>query len=243
VYHVRASLDPTAEAIRHYDADNLLGGAPEQDHRLVWRLFGAIGASRDFVFRVVGRKPFSVEAVAARRPVPDAPFWSLSVRPVDEAYSPGDVFDLSTNAILIRSDRPSGSRKRGAKHDLVSAAVHALRAGRPDPETAHLPPDAGRHEVVVPASLSWMSRAAPRLGFDLVPGNEGTPLFHAEVSPTSTDARRPAPKGIPALRAIDIRARVRVTDTEAFATMARNGIGHGKGYGYGMVALSRVGSI
>lgn len=237
---VQASLDGVA-AIRHYASLGVLDGTAESDHKLAWSLLGPeANGPRDFVFRVASRSPFTLHAVCATLPPLDTPMWTITARPYEVRHAAGSVVDIACTAALVRSERPTSPKGRGKKHDLVSASLNSLRSGSPDPEVSHLGPDARRGDVVGPATLTWFVRASARLGIAPVSGEDGLPLFHAEVSQASRDGRS-APKDAPAIRAIDLRARVRVTDPDAFARVLAEGIGTMKAYGYGMVRATPVG--
>jgi hypothetical protein len=209
-------------------------------------------AKRDFVYKVTGREPFRLEALSPRPASAPAELWDIRCREVDLRYPPGSVHDITVTAALTRSARPGSLDGRGKKHDLISAILHDLRAGKPAPEVAHLPPDARRQDVAQPAALYWFWRAAPRLGFRIAPEASGEPLFHGEISDASRSSRpvsgpqqeartgQGCPAGVPSIHAIDIRARVIVTDPDAFAVTLEHGIGTAKAYGYGMIRAQQL---
>jgi hypothetical protein len=235
MFHIRASIRRDPLAVRHFAITGLLDGSAESDHRLAWSVVADDpAAKRDFVFKVISRDPFAVEMLSSRKPsVPDG-LWDIKAKEVDLRFEMGSVHDIATTAVLMRSARPGSPDGRGKKHDLVSAVLHDLRSGNPAPEVAHLSSDAKRQDVVRPAAMYWFWRAGPRLGFELVQGDGGEPLCHAEISNASR-ARGSLPGCVPSIRAIDVRTRVKVTDPVAFSAMLTQGIGSAKSYGYGMV--------
>ena len=66
----------------------------------------------------------------------------------------------------------------------------------------------------------------------------------AAVGPSVVLSRRREPARaaprVPSIHAIDIRARVIVTDPDAFAVTLEHGIGTAKAYGYGMIRAQQL---
>ena len=242
-HYIRASIRRDPVAVRHFAVTGLLDGSAESDHRLAWSvLSGDPSAERDFVFCITSREPFTLEMLSSRTPSVPEGLWDISVREVDLSFAAGTVLNITTTAVLKRSKRPDGPDKRGKAHDLVSAILHDLRSGIPAPEVAHLPLDASRGEVVGPAVLYWFWRASSRLGFEMVQGDNGNPIFAARETGSSNSRGKnheghPPSRAIKAdgRRAVKINARVRVTDPVAFEAMLRHVVGTAKSYGYGMV--------
>lgn len=235
---VRAQLRPDLECIRRYALLGLLDETIQADHELAWEIMaGDPNRKRDFVFRNVSRSPFKMEIVTPTVPSNHLPYWDLEVTEANLLLETGTVCEISTTAVLLRSAKPTTSKGRGKKHDLVSAAFYEYNEGRAGPELSHLTGPVTRQDVVEPSTLFWFWMAAERLGFELVNDDNDNALFRASISDASKDGSK-CPKGIPSIRAIDVRARVKVINPIAFATMLANGIGSAKAYGYGMVRIT-----
>ena len=241
-YYVLASIKPTADCLAHYAKKGWLDNTADGDHRLAWELMaGNPDRRRNFVFRVSSRSPFSVEMMTPQPPSGQFPNWEIEAREVELEPAVGTVLDISSMAVLLKSSRPGKLDGRGKKHDLVSSHLHDLRSGKAIPEFDKLTKDSTRGEIADKVTRMWVARASARLGFKLVLDWKGEPCIHAEESAGSREAGYCAPN-IPSLRAVDIHARVEVTDAVAFACMLANGIGSAKAYGYGMVTAARPSS-
>jgi CRISPR-associated protein Cas6/Cse3/CasE subtype I-E len=236
MFFSRAALKRSA--IGFFAGLGMLDGSAESDHKMAWSLFPDQPATeRDFLFEVTDRRPLSLEILSARQPVCQHGLWDIRTRPADLGGRKGERFDLRTTLILTRS-KCGPDWGRGRKHDIVSAALHDLRAGRPWPEIADLPRDAARGDIVRPVTLAWFWRSADKLGFVPDQGNDNEPMFHAESSPASRTRSDAAKHG--AMRAIEVHSRIVVTDEAAFAQTLHSGIGRLKAYGYGMLRVQQI---
>lgn len=235
----RASLRADVSAIRDLAIGGMLEGTPDSDHRLAWALFpGMPDARRAFTFRIASRHPMPVLELRTNvAPTIGNSSWEVA-HVLEPELREGGTYLLETCASLSVSERPSGPKERGKKHDLVSYAVHSLRKGQPLPELEHLGGDAHRQDVVLPVTLAWFWRWRERMGLEIVMSDEGVPMLQARIAEAGCRGPRTAKQGVISMRAIEARALVRITDVSAFSAMVSSGIGRFKSYGYGMIRLT-----
>lgn len=216
-------------------------------HRLVWTLFpDDPDAPRGFLFRQEAPGRFLV--LSRRAPEPRA-LWTLAEapRPFAPAVEAGTALDFALRCNATRSaHRPDGPGGRGARHDLVMDAIHAV------PPKARAGPRAealGWVEEVqdgtplprAPEPVArWMTAQGDRHGFRC----DDVAVLGYERRALPRPGRKPGALGI-----LDLEGRLTVTDPAAFLRQAigigmppdawHPGFGRAKAFGCGLMLLRR----
>jgi len=195
-------------------------GEAYRDHQLVWKLFDAEPAPRDFLFRAE-RLPggdLVYYVVSSRAPHGSPGLFSVQTKPYAPALRNGEWlrFDLRANPVVSRT----GEDGKEARHDVLMDAK--LKA---DLES--------RNEAMEAAGLNWLMKRAQGWGLDVASGT---------VIQSGYAQHRIERKGERlGFSSLDYQGMAKVSDAEALAHALLQGVGRAKGFGCGLLLVKRVG--
>lgn len=217
-----APIRALAPVLLPSDEDHRIGTA----HRLLWALF-ADGPSRarDFLWREVDddrldRLAFLI--LSARPPVDRHGLFDIDPpKPWAPVLRPGDRLGFSLRANPVVTAQREGAR--GARHDVVMRALHAIPPG----ERASRRPMA-----ITTQGQEWLEAQGRRYGFRL----DGEPRISGYLR-----RRIVREKGSPVhFATLDLDGMLAVDDPDAFLAAIRRGFGKAKAWGCGLMLIRRV---
>ncbi len=193
------------------------GRRADAHHRLIWSVFaGDADASRDFLWREIGRGRFMV--LSARPPAQSALFDPIDSTPFAPVLAPGDRLSIVLRANATRTVTGADGRKR--HRDVVMEALHPI----PRAERA-----ARRMDLAQEAGTRWLKGQGARAGFSVCAAMIGGYRVIEE--------RAPGPR----FGVIDIEGVIEITDPGAFLDRVGRGFGRAKAFGCGLMLMRRAG--
>lgn len=202
----------------------LLGGGGYHLHQALWNLFeNDPKTERDFLYRQEqGDRAPTFLLLSKREPADRDGCWIIETKPYQPRIQVGGRlgFSVRINPVVARRDE-DGKQHR---HDVVMDRKKALQ------DTARKPAQA---EVVQTAIEEWFAARASRSGFELTDSGLRAESYQQH--------RLSRGKGNPIrFSTVDCIGQLAVTDSEAFLSVAMNGLGPAKAFGCGLLLIRRL---